>query len=830
MATSGTMNGNAVNIGGNGGNYYFINWQLASQNIGSNSSTINWQAYMHYNSADAQLDNGIASLSGTRWSNGGRVYNFASNFSTRNLAVASGSFTIGHNSDGTQSLSVSGGIDVYQVGRSSGSASWALTTIPRNSQVTTNASSYTLGDPITVNTNRKSTSFTHTITIRKDNAAGTVLKTFNSVGSSVTWIPSAGEITTMQGLIPNSNTLTVYVNQYNNQVAASSNTTVAFNLTAANPTFSDFTFKDTNASTVAITGSDQVLVKGKSTLEVEISSANKMVANKSSTPDRYDIVYEATTAELAYSASTITEDFTTVDTIGSRTIVARAYDSRNNSTTVAKNVTVYDYNDPVLEVSVEREDNFGANTTITTAGTFDLLPIGGVNKNAITASSLRYRVKQTTTETWDAWATIPFTVTDNTFSGTDQLKVLDNSNSYNLEFEIVDKFGTTTQAATLGAGTPILFIGEDGTVLVNGDPIGGGGGGSGDMLASTYDPNGVEGDAFDMDNMTAGSVNKNFTSTEKTKLSGIATGANVGVVPNTSITGSTKTKVTYDAKGLVTAGADATTADIADSTNKRYITDAKLTVLNNTTGTNTGDQTTITGNAGTATKLLTARTINGTSFDGTANITIADSTKVPTTRTVNGKALSSNITLTETDILPQTGNNGKYLTTNGTSSSWGSLAGGGDMSASTYDAAGISQQVVGTTATQTLTNKDLSSGTNTFPTNLDSNYSTSEVATTAKWVDGKTIYKKTIPTGSLPSSVGNKTVSHGISGLSTVVSLSGSVNSGTTFFTLPSVRVESTAAETNGIGMYADGTNIIIEVGINRSTYSGYVTIEYTKT
>jgi hypothetical protein len=61
---------------------------------------------------------------------------------------------------------------------------------------------------------------------------------------------------------------------------------------------------------------------------------------------------------------------------------------------------------------------------------------------------------------------------------------------------------------------------------------------------------------------------------------------------NTAITGATKTKVTYDQKGLVTAGADATTADIADSTNKRYVTDAQLVVVGNTSGTNTGDNAT----------------------------------------------------------------------------------------------------------------------------------------------------------------------------------------------------------------------------------------------
>lgn len=87
---------------------------------------------------------------------------------------------------------------------------------------------------------------------------------------------------------------------------------------------------------------------------------------------------------------------------------------------------------------------------------------------------------------------------------------------------------------------------------------------------------------------------------------------------NSSITGATKTKITYDAKGLVTAGADATTADIADSTNKRYVTDAQLTVIGNTSGTNTGDQ-----------------DLSG---------------YVPTSRTVNGHALTADVTVTKSDV------------------------------------------------------------------------------------------------------------------------------------------------------------------------------------
>jgi hypothetical protein len=73
-------------------------------------------------------------------------------------------------------------------------------------------------------------------------------------------------------------------------------------------------------------------------------------------------------------------------------------------------------------------------------------------------------------------------------------------------------------------------------------------------------------------------------------ITGLQTALDGKVDENAAITGATKTKITYDAKGLVTAGADATTADIADSLNRRYVTDAQQTVIGNTSGTNTGDQ------------------------------------------------------------------------------------------------------------------------------------------------------------------------------------------------------------------------------------------------
>lgn len=67
-------------------------------------------------------------------------------------------------------------------------------------------------------------------------------------------------------------------------------------------------------------------------------------------------------------------------------------------------------------------------------------------------------------------------------------------------------------------------------------------------------------------------VNKPISTATQTALDG-------KVDKNTAITGATKTKITYDSKGLVTAGANATTADIADSSEKRYVTERQAAIL-----------------------------------------------------------------------------------------------------------------------------------------------------------------------------------------------------------------------------------------------------------
>lgn len=72
-------------------------------------------------------------------------------------------------------------------------------------------------------------------------------------------------------------------------------------------------------------------------------------------------------------------------------------------------------------------------------------------------------------------------------------------------------------------------------------------------------------------------VHASLPTTSKTILGAISELFTNKLDKNVAITGATKTKVTYDSKGLVTNGADATTADIEDSVNKRYQTDNQNT-------------------------------------------------------------------------------------------------------------------------------------------------------------------------------------------------------------------------------------------------------------
>jgi hypothetical protein len=177
---------------------------------------------------------------------------------------------------------------------------------------------------------------------------------------------------------------------------------------------------------------------------------------------------------------------------------------------------------------------------------------------------------------------------------------------------------------------------------------------------------------------------------------------------NSAITGATKTKITYDAKGLVTAGADATTADIADSTNKRYVTDAQLVVIGNTSGTNTGDNATNSQYSGLATSKqdtlvsgTNIKTINSNTLLGSGDITTGTVTSVGVSMPSAFSVASSPITTSGTIAITGAGVVSQYVRGDGSLANFPQSSGGGS-SISYYLNGSVAQGTLGGVAFKEL--------------------------------------------------------------------------------------------------------------------------------
>ena len=472
MATSGYWRANGVSYD----NHIYIEWQLAEQDIANNRSRINWQAYARFNTSDSQLDNGfVNSNAGGQWANGGRVKNYQGTHNTRNHHLASGSFWIGHRVDGNQEVQFGAGITFYGFGRSEGtSQGWGLPTIPRASNPTWAKNTYVVGEAMTLYMNRKA-NFTHKVYMQVPDNNN--IKTFTGVVDNVTWTPTEAEIDAIYARMPNTNetSLGADVETWNGGTHIGNgwqNATIKTNITECKPLFSNFTYKDKKASTVAITGDNQYIIQGHSELEATISTANKATARKSATMVKYNLAVSNQNVDINYSSSDIVKDFGTIGNDNNTPLTIKAIDSRGNLETVTKTVKVLPYQAPRITASAKRLNNFETQTQIKIEGDISRLTIGDVDKNTVNATNgVQWRYKKVGTTTWSAWLNVVSTISSGKVTTTPFKFNLDRNFAWDIEYKIVDRLNTTTFAEVLSVGIPIFRIGLDGKVYNQEQPL-----------------------------------------------------------------------------------------------------------------------------------------------------------------------------------------------------------------------------------------------------------------------------------------------------------------------------------------------------------------------
>lgn len=377
------------------------------------------------------------------------------------VTIRSGSQTVAHNSDGSKSISFSFSISdkvgqSYTPGNASASGSMGLTTIARYPTLNS-------GSNFTDETNPTFSITTYGIypmRVKLEAGGNTQLIT-RDIAKNVTGytiVLTEEERNKLRALCQNSNSLTVR----ETVCAMSGNTELSANykdytmtIVNANPTFEKFTYQDTNSSVTNVTGNNQVLVKGLSNLQVTISGENKMVAKKEAIPKNYVTTIDTKNINTNYSNDDIIVNVGSITNAGSKRLSVRAYDSRNNSTEVYKDVMVYDYNNPIVNATVTRLNNFENTTTLKVDGSFTSLLIDNVEKNSVISVEYRYREQY---QGWGNWKPINKDLEGNKFTCSNTYLDLDNTKAFEFEIRVTDKLGSTTISRLLDVGEAIFFI------------------------------------------------------------------------------------------------------------------------------------------------------------------------------------------------------------------------------------------------------------------------------------------------------------------------------------------------------------------------------------
>lgn len=460
------MNGTEfARVGGSYNTAFIGTYQVLSQSTSGNYTTFRLYGYFYYGGG-TQVS---SQTSGGFYLDGTYIYGASYTFGPGYHLLGTKDITVGHNNDGSYPGRYVGiSAQSWHMSGSTGGNIYAGN-ITRQAYVTGATDFNDEGNPRITFTNpagfriNARLEFAGTV-IRRDNIANTGSYTFDL---------TSAERDLLRSKCPNSNTLTV------REVIATciSGTTEAFwswqdktmTIVNANPTFNNFEFEDVNPITLALTGNNQNIIQGYSSVKATIPVNYIATANKSATMSKYSFTCSDVQRDITYSADSSTNN--TIENVKSGVFNVYAIDSRNNSTLVTKNANQTISYNPLVKgnISIARQNGVAEETNLTISGTIDLKDFGQV-VNSIQES--KYRYKTTDSSTWSNYKNITVSVDNegnisfNDLIQGDTADGFDIGNSYNIEVLISDELSSIVFTANLGSGIPNIALHKNGVGIM----------------------------------------------------------------------------------------------------------------------------------------------------------------------------------------------------------------------------------------------------------------------------------------------------------------------------------------------------------------------------
>ena len=318
---------------------------------------------------------------------------------------------------------------------------------------------------ISINVTVYSASYKYTLAIK--NGSTTYLTISNlswSAGTSTRSVTlTSSQRTTLLGKMASlkSFTGTFAVTTYNGstQVGSTSSKTATVQTTSANsaPTLGAFTYADTNSTTVNITGSNQYLVQGYSTLTVTPSSAT---AKNGASISRFTAACNGVSVSNTNGAALSVGK---VSVSGNVSVTLTVTDSRGYTASRSVTMTVIPYSKPrVYSITLRRTNEIEAEMQLIFNGSISAISVSGVQKNSV--QYVRYRYKKTSASSYGSYVSLldSTTRTGTSFSFTNrELCDLDANSSYDFHLQIQDRLLSSSSLDlyyVVPQGTPLVAL------------------------------------------------------------------------------------------------------------------------------------------------------------------------------------------------------------------------------------------------------------------------------------------------------------------------------------------------------------------------------------